>query len=43
MKQSFASIAVNYVVGEAVDDVLMIYGEIPKKNFVAKTKFWSQK
>jgi acetamidase/formamidase len=40
---SFASIAVNYVVGEAVDDVLMIYGEIPKKNFVAKTKFWSQK
>ncbi len=40
---AFASIAVNYIVGEVVDDVLMIYGEIPKKNFLAKTKFWSQK
>jgi acetamidase/formamidase len=40
---AFSSIAVNYIVGEAVDDVLMVYGEIPKKSFLAKTKFWSQK
>ncbi len=38
---AFSSIAVNYVVGEAVDDVLMIYGEIPKKMFTAKTPFWA--
>src|SRR3954468_10856820 len=30
---SLASVAVNYVVAEAVDDVLMVYGEIPKKIF----------
>ncbi|MGE5523271.1 MAG: acetamidase/formamidase family protein [Rhodospirillaceae bacterium] len=30
---SLASIAVNYTVAEAVDDVLMIYGAIPKKLF----------
>ncbi len=39
---SLASIAVNYVVGEAVDDVLMVYGAIPKKIFNANRPFWSR-
>jgi len=30
---SLASIAVNYTVGEAVDQVQMVYGAIPKKIF----------
>jgi acetamidase/formamidase len=30
---SLASIAVNYVVGEAVDQVQMVYGAIPKRIF----------
>jgi acetamidase/formamidase len=37
---AFSSISVNYVVGEAVDDVLMVYGEIPKNVFAKKTSFW---
>ena len=39
---SLASIAVNYVVAEAVDDVLMVYGEIPKKIFTTNRAFWSR-
>ena len=39
---SLASIAVNYVVGEAVDDVLMVYGAIPKKIFSTNPAFWSK-
>ena len=39
---SLASIAVNYVVAEAVDDVLMVYGEIPKKIFTTNGPFWSK-
>ncbi len=39
---SLASIAVNYVVGEAVDDVLMVYGAIPKKIFTSNRAFWSR-
>jgi acetamidase/formamidase len=31
---ALASIAVNYTVGEAVDQVQMVYGAIPKKLFV---------
>ncbi|HEV7800347.1 MAG TPA: acetamidase/formamidase family protein, partial [Burkholderiales bacterium] len=38
---SLASIGVNYVVGEAVDYVQMIYGEIPKKMFSTNKPFWS--
>ncbi|HEY6240927.1 MAG TPA: acetamidase/formamidase family protein, partial [Burkholderiales bacterium] len=30
---SLASVAVNYVVGEAVDQVQMVYGAIPKRIF----------
>ena len=37
---SLASIAVNYIVGEAVDDVLMVYGAIPKKLFSANREYW---
>jgi len=33
---------VNYVVAEAVDDVLMVYGEIPKKIFTTNRAFWSR-
>ncbi|HWI13597.1 MAG TPA: acetamidase/formamidase family protein [Burkholderiales bacterium] len=33
---SLASIGVNYTVAEAVDDVLMIYGAIPKKLFTGR-------
>jgi acetamidase/formamidase len=40
---SLASIGVNYVVGEAVDYVQMIYGEIPKKIFAANKPFWSSR
>jgi acetamidase/formamidase len=39
---SLASIAVNYVVGEAVDDVLMVYGAIPKKIFANNRAFWAK-
>jgi acetamidase/formamidase len=38
---ALASIGVNYVVGEAVDYVQMIYGEIPKKMFSTNGPFWS--
>jgi acetamidase/formamidase len=38
---SLASIGVNYVVGEAVDYVQMVYGEIPKKIFSTNKAFWS--
>jgi acetamidase/formamidase len=38
---SLASIGVNYVVAEAVDHVLMIYGAIPKKIFSTNKPFWS--
>jgi acetamidase/formamidase len=38
---SLASIGVNYVVGETVDQVKMIYGEIPKKMFLKGSPFWS--
>jgi acetamidase/formamidase len=31
---SLASIAVNYTVGEAVDQVQMVYGAIPKRIFI---------
>ena len=37
---SLASIAVNYVVAEAVDHVQMVYGAIPKKIFTANREFW---
>ena len=37
---SLASIGVNYVVAEAVDHVLMIYGAIPKKIFTTPRPFW---
>ena len=39
---SLASIAVNFVVAEAVDDVLMVYGAIPKKIFSANRAFWAR-
>src|SRR4051794_17998826 len=38
---SLGAIGVNYVVGEAVDYVQMIYGEIPKKIFTSNKPFWS--
>ncbi|MDB5921469.1 MAG: amidase [Betaproteobacteria bacterium] len=38
---SLASIGVNYVVAEAVDHVLMIYGAIPKKLFSTNAPFWA--
>jgi acetamidase/formamidase len=38
---SLASIGVNYVVGEAVDHVLMIYAAIPKRIFSTNAPFWS--
>jgi acetamidase/formamidase len=38
---SLASIGVNYVVAEAVDHVLMIYGAIPKIIFSTNKPFWS--
>jgi acetamidase/formamidase len=38
---SLASIGVNYVVAEAVDHVLMIYGAIPKKMFATNAPFWA--
>jgi acetamidase/formamidase len=38
---SLASIGVNYIVAEAVDHVLMIYGEIPKKLFATNKPFWA--
>jgi acetamidase/formamidase len=37
---SLASIGVNYTVAEAVDDVLMVYGAIPKKLFASNKAFW---
>lgn len=37
---SLASIGVNYVVGEAVDGVLMVYGAIPNKIFSSNRDFW---
>ncbi|HKU70658.1 MAG TPA: acetamidase/formamidase family protein [Burkholderiales bacterium] len=37
---SLASIAVNYGVAEAVDHVLVIYGEIPKKLFSTNRPYW---
>jgi acetamidase/formamidase len=37
---SLASIGVNYIVGEAVDGVLMVYGAIPKKIFSSNREFW---
>ena len=39
---SLAAIGVNYVIGEAVDDVLMVYGAIPKKLFTTNQPFWSK-
>lgn len=39
---SLASIGVNYVIAEAVDDVLMVYGAIPKKLFTTNRPFWSK-
>ena len=39
---SLAAIAVNYVVAEAVDDVLMVYGAIPKKIFSTNPAFWAK-
>jgi acetamidase/formamidase len=39
---SLASIAVNYVIAEAVDDVLMVYGAIPKKIFTTNRPFWAR-
>jgi acetamidase/formamidase len=38
---SLASIGVNYVVGETVDQVKMVYGEIPKRLFLKGSPFWS--
>jgi len=40
---SLASIGVNYTVAEAVDDVLMVYGAIPKKLFTSNPTFWSRR
>jgi acetamidase/formamidase len=37
---SLASIAVDFRVGEAVDNVLMVYGAIPKSIFKTKTEYW---
>ena len=37
---SLASIAVNFVVAEAVDHVLMVYGAIPKKIFSSNRDYW---
>ena len=37
---SLASIGVNYIVAEAVDDVLMVYGAIPKKLFTTNRDYW---
>jgi acetamidase/formamidase len=39
---SLASIGVNYIVGEAVDGVLMVYGAIPKKIFSSNREFWAR-
>jgi acetamidase/formamidase len=40
---SLASIGVNFTVAEAVDDVLMVYGAIPKKLFTSNPPFWSRR
>jgi acetamidase/formamidase len=37
---SLASIAVNYIIAEAVDHVLMVYGAIPKKLFHTNREYW---
>jgi acetamidase/formamidase len=39
---SLASIGVNFIVGEAVDGVLMVYGAIPKKIFSTNRDFWAK-
>ncbi|MDB5809023.1 MAG: amidase [Betaproteobacteria bacterium] len=39
---SLASIGVNYVIAEAVDDVLVVYGAIPKQIFSTNRAFWSK-
>ncbi len=38
---SLASIGVDFAVAEAVDDVLVIYGKIPKSIFKHKTAYWA--
>jgi acetamidase/formamidase len=38
---SLSSVGVNFGVGEAVDENLMVYGEIPKKMFKTKTPYWA--
>jgi acetamidase/formamidase len=37
---SLASIGVHFIVAEAVDGVLMVYGAIPKKIFSSNREFW---
>jgi len=40
---SLARIGVNYTVAEAVDDVQVVYGAIPKKIFASNAPFWSRR
>lgn len=38
---TLSSIGVDFVVGEAVDGVLLVYGAIPKSLFKTKTPYWA--
>lgn len=38
---ALASIGVDFIVGEAVDGVLLVYGAIPKSLFKTKTSYWT--
>ncbi|MGH8633714.1 MAG: acetamidase/formamidase family protein [Burkholderiales bacterium] len=40
---ALCSLAVDFRIGEAVNDVLMVYGVIPKRLFRRKTKYWAAK
>jgi acetamidase/formamidase len=38
---ALCSLAVDFRIGEAVNNVLMVYGVIPKRLFRRKTKYWA--
>ena len=40
---ALCSLAVDFRIGEAVNDVLMVYGVIPKRLFRRNPKYWSAK
>jgi acetamidase/formamidase len=40
---ALASLSVDFRVGEAVNDVKMVYGMIPKRIFTQQPEYWRQK